>query len=82
MICGDTGAGKTTLFDAITFALFGRASGKHIKPEMFRCKYAKPETTTFMELAFRYRDEDYTVRRNPDYERPKMRKSGETVMVK
>jgi len=78
VICGDTGAGKTTLFDAITFALFGRASGKNIKPEMFRSKYAKPETPTFVELAFRYRDEDYTVRRNPDYERPKARGAGTT----
>jgi len=78
VICGDTGAGKTTIFDAITFALFGRASGKHIKPEMFRSKYAKPETPTFVELSFRYRDRDYTVRRNPDYERPKARGIGTT----
>jgi len=78
VICGDTGAGKTTLFDAVTFALFGRASGKHIKAEMFRSKYARPETPTFVELTFRYRDEDYTVRRNPDYERPKARGTGTT----
>jgi len=78
VICGDTGAGKTTIFDAITFALFGKASGKNIRPEMFRSKYAKPETPTFVELSFRYRDEDYTVRRNPDYERPKTRGTGVT----
>ena len=42
VICGDTGAGKTTIFDAITFALFGRASGKNVKSEMFRSKYAQP----------------------------------------
>ncbi len=78
VICGDTGAGKTTIFDAITFALFGKASGKNVKPEMFRSKYAKPETPTFVELTFRYRDEDYTVRRNPDYDRPKTRGTGVT----
>jgi exonuclease SbcC len=78
VICGDTGAGKTTIFDAITFALFGKASGKNVKSEMFRSKYAQPETPTFVELAFRYREQDYTVRRNPDYDRPKARGTGVT----
>lgn len=78
VICGDTGAGKTTIFDAITFALFGRASGKNVKPEMFRSKYAQPETPTFVELSFRYREQDYTIHRNPDYERPKTKGTGTT----
>ena len=78
VICGDTGAGKTTIFDAITFALFGKASGKNVRPEMFRSKYALPETPTFVEMTFRYRDKDYTVRRNPDYDRPKARGTGVT----
>lgn len=78
VICGDTGAGKTTIFDAITFALFGKASGKNVKSEMFRSKYAQPETPTFVELTFRYREQDYTVRRNPDYDRPKARGAGVT----
>lgn len=78
VICGDTGAGKTTIFDAITFALFGKASGKNVKSEMFRSKYAQPETPTFVELTFRYREQDYTVRRNPDYDRPKARGTGVT----
>lgn len=78
VICGDTGAGKTTIFDAITFALFGQASGKDVKGEMLRSKYARAETPTFVELAFRYRSRDYTVRRSPDYERPKTRGVGMT----
>lgn len=79
VICGDTGAGKTTIFDAITFALFGKASGKNItSSEMFRSKYARLETPTFVELTFCYRGESYTVRRNPDYERPKTKGTGTT----
>ena len=78
VICGDTGAGKTTIFDAITFALFGKASGKHVRAELLRSKYALPETPTFVELAFRCRGQDYRIRRNPRYDRPKVRGSGTT----
>lgn len=78
VICGDTGAGKTTIFDAITFALFGKASGKKVTGEMLRSKYALPETPTFVELTFCYQGQDYTVRRNPDYVRPKLKGEGTT----
>lgn len=78
VICGDTGAGKTTIFDAITFALFGKASGKHVRAELLRSKYALPETPTFVELAFRCRGQDYRICRNPRYDRPKVRGSGTT----
>lgn len=61
LITGDTGAGKTTIFDGIIFALYGKASGKSREPSTLRSKYAAPETPTFAELTFAYDRAVYTM---------------------
>ena len=71
LITGDTGAGKTTIFDAIVYALYGEPSGKNREASMLRSKYATPDTPTEVELTFEYAGEVYKVKRNPEYERAK-----------
>lgn len=78
LITGDTGAGKTTIFDAVTFALYGEASGSSREPEMLRSMYAKPQTPTYVEMEFLYQGKNYRIRRNPEYMRPKGRGEGMT----
>lgn len=79
LITGDTGAGKTTIFDGITYALFGSPSGENRDSSMLRSKYAKDEIATFAELKFEYRGKEYIVKRNPAYERKSLRGNGITT---
>ena len=78
LITGDTGAGKTTVFDAIRFALYGVASGENREKSMLRSQYALPETKTYVELVFSCNGKNYTITRNPAYERPKKHGEGTT----
>ena len=79
LITGDTGAGKTTIFDAIAFALYGEASGNNREVGMLRCKYADLHTPTFVELVFEFKGETYRIRRNPEYEKAKKHGEGTTT---
>ncbi|MFR1494602.1 MAG: AAA family ATPase [Faecalibacterium sp.] len=79
LITGDTGAGKTTIFDAITYALYDHSSSGIREGSMLRCKYADDKTPTFVELEFEVHGVRYTVRRNPEYQRPKTRGEGMTT---
>ena len=80
LITGDTGAGKSTIFDAITFALYGKDSGKDRRERSFRSMYAESDSQeTFVELTFLHQGREYTVRRQPEYERFSKRSGKNTL---
>lgn len=74
LITGDTGAGKTTIFDAVTYALYDQTSGGKRDGGMMRSQYAAEDAETYVEYTFSYRGDIYTVRRNPEYMRPGRRR--------
>ncbi len=82
LITGDTGAGKTTIFDALAFALFGEASGGWRDGTMMRSQFAPDDAETYVELTFTERDGTYMVRRSPAYERISKRKNKDGAYTK
>ena len=79
LITGDTGAGKTTIFDGIVYALYGLPSGENREPAMLRSKYADAQVPTEVELLFENGNQEYRIRRTPEYERPAKKGGGMTL---
>ena len=79
LITGDTGSGKTTIFDAITFALYGEPSGSNRDASMLRSSFASLKDVTEVEFSFEFREKKYTVKRNPSYERANKKGDGTTI---
>lgn len=77
LVTGDTGAGKTTIFDAITYALYDQTSGGMRDGSMMRSQYASEDVETYVEYTFSYRQDQYTIRRNPEYMRLGKRKNAD-----
>jgi exonuclease SbcC len=83
LITGDTGAGKTTIFDAITYALYDETSGGKRNGEMMRSQYAKDDNRTYVEMKFIYNGEIYQINRSPRQNRisKKKNKDGEYTIT-
>ena len=82
LISGDTGAGKTTIFDAICFALFGKTSGSYRDTKNLRSEYARDTTPSFVDFYFSHQGRQYHVWRSPSYERKKLRRTGNSDVIK
>lgn len=78
LITGPTGAGKTTVFDAITYALYGNMSGGTREKSSVRSDFAAADVPTYVELAMTHGGREYTIYRNPEYLRPRKRQEGMT----
>lgn len=76
LICGDTGAGKTTIFDAICFALYGETSGSFRDTKNLRSEYASLSAESFVDFSFTHQGKEYRINRKPSYDRPKQRGEG------
>lgn len=81
LITGDTGSGKTTIFDAISYALFGDVNGQNRNISMIRSTYATLDIPTEVDLTFEYRGKIYNVKRNPEYERRAKKGDGVTTQL-
>lgn len=81
LIAGDTGAGKTTIFDAICYALYGTASGSYRDSRNLRSEYASPDAESFVDFYFTHQGKSYHVRRQPEYLRPKQRGEGKVLQT-
>ena len=81
LLTGDTGAGKTTVFDALCYALYGEASGQERDAKSFRSDYAAQKDDTYVEFTFEHNRHKYRIRRNPEYERPKKSGTGTTKQI-
>ena len=82
LITGATGAGKTTIFDAVTYALYGDLSGKTREKGSVRSDFAAPSTKTYVELVMEHGGKRYRIRRNPEYMRPRKRQSKNGELTK
>ena len=81
LITGDTGAGKTTIFDAICYALYGNTSGDTREANSLRSDWAYNDMDTYVDLEFYYKNKLYEIKRSPEYTRKKKNGIGETKQV-